>query len=73
MYGWAETDFSLYSGAHIGMMGAVIQRTDVDGILRINCGAQASEQEDFAAFLLFNPHEKEKTVTYLLEIGRAHV
>ncbi|MCI8642773.1 MAG: hypothetical protein HFG79_04765 [Lachnospiraceae bacterium] len=69
VYGWAETDFSLYSGAHIGMMGAVIQRTDVDGILRINCGAQASEQEDFAAFLLFNPHEKEKTVTYLLEDG----
>ena len=69
VYGWAETDFSLYSGAHMGMMGAVVRRTDVDGILRINCNAQVCEQDAYAAYLLFNPHDKEKTVTYTLPEG----
>ncbi len=69
VYGWAHTDFSLYSGAHMGMMGAVVRRTDVDGILRINCNAQVCEQEAYAAYLLFNPHDKEKTVTYILPEG----
>lgn len=69
VYGWAETDFSLYSGAHMGMMGAVIHSTDVNGILRINCNAQVSEQGTYATWLLFNPYDTEKTVTYTLPEG----
>lgn len=69
VYGWAETDFSLYSGAHMGMMGAVVGQTDVDGILKINCNAQVCEREAYATYLLFNPYDKEKTVTYTLPEG----
>ncbi len=69
VYGWAETDFSLYSGAHMGMMGAVIYPTDVSGILKINCNAQVSERNTYDTWLLFNPYDTEKTVTYTLPDG----
>ena len=69
VYGWAETDFSLYSGAHMGMMGAVIHPTDVSGILKINCNAQVSERNTYDTWLLFNPYDTEKTVTYTLPDG----
>ncbi|GHV31465.1 hypothetical protein AGMMS4952_20290 [Spirochaetia bacterium] len=31
---WAATDFSLYSGAHTGILGVLFSRTDQEGILR---------------------------------------
>lgn len=69
VYGWAETDLSLYSGAHMGMMATVVQRTNVDGILRINCNAQVSEREAYAAYLLFNPYDRQMTVEYAVPDG----
>lgn len=69
VYGWAETDLSLYSGAHTGMMGEVIKRTDVDGILKINCNAQVYEWGTSPTWLLFNPYEETQMVTYELPEG----
>ncbi|MFO8068793.1 MAG: hypothetical protein R6U02_02255, partial [Alkalibacterium sp.] len=39
VYDWAETDFSLYSGAHIGILGALVEETNVESILRLNLQA----------------------------------
>ncbi|MED9902915.1 MAG: hypothetical protein UFG06_01890 [Lachnospiraceae bacterium] len=69
VYGWAETDLSLYSGAHTGMMGAVVHKTDVDGILKINCNAQVTERDAYQAWLLFNPYETEQKIIYELPEG----
>lgn len=61
--GWAETDFSLYSGAHIGIFATRIAQTDQEGILRINLAEQPLK-DDLPFYLLYNPHSKDKNVTY---------
>lgn len=58
-YGWAQTDFSLYSGAHVGMFASLFQETNVDGILQINT---SNLMEDASCYLLYNPYGEEKTV-----------
>ena len=40
---WANTDLSIYSGAHIGLFASVVDKTDVDKILKINCNAMEAD------------------------------
>lgn len=70
VYGWAETDLSLYSGAHTGMFAATVEPTDVDGILKINCNVAEPGRENYATYLLYNPYAEEKHVTYDLPEGK---
>ena len=69
VYGWAETDLSLYSGAHTGMFASVVEPTDVEGVLRIHCDSAETMEQEYAASLLYNPHEEAKKVTYTLPEG----
>ncbi len=69
VYGWAQTDLSLYSGAHTGMFAAVVEPTDVEGILRIHCDAAETLTRGYATCLLYNPHEQVREVTYTLPAG----
>lgn len=68
VYGWAETDLSLYSGAHTGMFAAAAEPTDVEGILKVNCNA-AEPQAAYAAWLLYNPYEQPREISYQLPEG----
>ncbi len=70
VYGWAETDLSLYSGAHTGMFAAVVEPTDVEAVLRIHCDAAAAAEQDYATCLLYNPHSQTRQVTYTLPEGK---
>jgi len=63
-YDWAMTDFSLYSGAHMGMFASTIEETNVEAILKINLNQDDVLDTSYDAYLLFNPYGKEKTVTY---------
>lgn len=69
VYGWAETDLSLYSGAHTGMFAAAFEKTNVEKILKINCNMDNAGTESFSAYLLYNPYEKEQKVSYQLPSG----
>lgn len=69
VYGWAQTDLSLYSGAHTGMFAAVAEPTDVEAILRIHCDTAEICGQGFATSLLYNPHGKTRKVTYTLPEG----
>lgn len=70
VYGWAQTDLSLYSGAHTGMFAAVVEPTDVEAILRIRCDGAAVVQPGYDTCLLYNPHSQTKKVTYTLPEGK---
>ncbi|MCM1189596.1 MAG: hypothetical protein NC541_09900 [bacterium] len=70
VYGWAETDLSLYSGAHTGMFAAAAEPTDVEGILKIDCNAAEPGTDHCGTYLLYNPYEEAKRVTYELPEGR---
>lgn len=64
VYGWAETDFSLYSGAHVGLLASIVEETNVEAILRINVTKADLFHQTYPSYLLYNPYDTEKTVTY---------
>ena len=64
VYGWAETDFSLYSGAHVGLLASIVEETDVEAILRINLTKADLFHQTYPSYLLYNPYDSKKTVTY---------
>lgn len=65
-YGWAETDFSLYSGAHIGLLASIIEETDVEAILKIDLNKSDFLSTSYPTYLLYNPYPETKEVTYLI-------
>ncbi|WP_423188990.1 hypothetical protein ACO1PF_10410 [Alkalibacterium sp. f15] len=67
VYDWAETDFSLYSGAHIGILGALVEETNVESILRLNLQAtQFFNEHTLPSYLLYNPFDEAKVVEYVV-------
>ncbi|GAA0316985.1 hypothetical protein GCM10008967_04470 [Bacillus carboniphilus] len=65
VYGWAQTDFSLYSGSHTGILASIVEETNVEGILRLDVQAtQFYNEHAFPTFLIYNPHNEVKEVEY---------
>ena len=60
--------FSLYGSAHVGIFGAIVQKTNVEKILRLNCLAtDFFRDEAFPTYLIFNPYDKEKEIDYFFD------
>jgi hypothetical protein len=60
-----ESVFSLYGSAHAGIFGAIIQETNVERILRLNCLATDFYRQDaFPTWLIYNPYGEDKTIDY---------
>jgi hypothetical protein len=60
-----ESMFSLYSTSPVGIMAAIVDTTDVEMILRLNCNAtDFYAPREYPVYLYYNPHSKDKTVTY---------
>lgn len=71
-HGWGRTDLGLYGSAFVGMLAALVEPTDVEGILRIDCRATESfAAPSFPTFLFYNPHPEKKAVQ--LPVGDAPV
>jgi hypothetical protein len=60
-----ETMFSVYGSGHAGIFGALIQPTDVERILRIDCVAtdMFQKQKAHPTYLFYNPYPDSKTIT----------
>ncbi|HOI33110.1 MAG TPA: hypothetical protein PLC47_10110, partial [Bacteroidales bacterium] len=57
--------FGIYGSAHAGIFGAIIQPTNVEGILKLDCLAtDFYNAEAYPTFLLYNPYTEDKTVSY---------
>jgi len=60
-----ESMFSIYGSAHVGVFGAIIEETNVEQILRLNC--QATDfygKKSYPVYLYYNPYKTDKTVVY---------
>ncbi len=67
MMGWGETDFGLYGSSFVGLLGAIVEPTDVEGILQLDCRATESfAAPAFPTYLYYNPYREKKTVTVSL-------
>jgi hypothetical protein len=59
---WAETNLGLYGSSHVGILGALIDTTDVPGILKLDLLAtDYYHDEAYPSFLVYNPYDTEKT------------
>lgn len=62
-----ESMFSLYSSSQVGIFGAIIQKTNVEGILQLDCNAtDFYEENTYPTYLYYNPHPEAKQVSITL-------
>ncbi len=68
--GWAQTNLMLYGSSHVGYLAAIINNTNIEGILQLDLlKTDFYKQEAFPTYLYFNPFETEKTVQMNLPAG----
>lgn len=66
--GWAPTNFALYGASHVGILGGLIDTTNVSMILKLNMNKTDYYQDSaYPTYLLYNPYEEDKTVDIVLE------
>jgi len=68
--GWAATDLSMYSGSAVGYMAAVVDTTNVEGILKIDLNKTDFRGENnYPNYLYYNPTITSQTVNLNLSTG----
>ena len=68
--GWAATNLSLYSGSSVGYLAAVVQKTNIPEILRIDLNKTDFYGDNaFPTYLYFNPTPATKQVDVTLPQG----
>lgn len=66
----SATDICLYGSAWVGMLAAIVDTTDVEGILQLDCNAtDFYSARKFPTYLVFNPYFENKTVTLNLNVA----
>ncbi|MFH1852413.1 MAG: LamG-like jellyroll fold domain-containing protein [Candidatus Neomarinimicrobiota bacterium] len=65
---WGETNFALYGSSHVGILGGIIDTTNVAGILQLDLLKTDYFQDSaYPSYLFYNPHAESKTIT--LDVG----
>lgn len=60
-----ESMFSLYSSSPVGILGAIVKATNVEGVLQLDCNATDFYAEHpYPVFLYYNPHAETKAIAY---------
>ncbi|MFC2084653.1 LamG-like jellyroll fold domain-containing protein [Bacteroidota bacterium] len=68
--GWAQTNLGLYSSSHIGILGGIIDTTNVEKILKLDLLKTDYYHVDaYPSYLMYNPYSEKKTISYNLPTG----
>ena len=68
--GWASTNLMLYSSSHVGILGGIIEKTDIEGILRLDLLKTDYYRSDaYTTYLYYNPYDISKSVGLTLPAG----
>ncbi len=60
-----ESMFSIYSTSPVGILGAIVDTTNVQGILRLDCNAtDFYANRPYPVYLYYNPHNTKQSITY---------
>lgn len=60
-----ESMFSVYSSSPVGILGAIVCQTNVEGILRLDCNVtDFYTEKPYPVYLYYNPHKETKNITY---------
>lgn len=61
-----ESMFSLYSTAPVGILGSIVDTTDVQYILKLDCNVtDFYSDRPYPVYLIFNPYSEQKTIGYV--------
>ncbi len=61
--GWGSTNLALYGSSHAGILGGIIDTTNVDKILRLDLlKTDYFHDPAFPTYLYFNPYDQDKLV-----------
>lgn len=59
------SQFSVYGSGHVGIFGAIVEKTNIDGILKLDVLAtDFYKNKTRPTYLLYNPYSKSKTILY---------
>ena len=62
-FNWGQTNLSLYSGAAAGKLGALVNATNIEGILQLDLlKTDYYKSEAYQTYLYYNPHSEAKQV-----------
>lgn len=60
-----ESMFSVYSSSPVGIFGAIIKETNVEGILQLDCNVtDFYSKRPYPTYLYYNPHTQSKKIAY---------
>lgn len=63
-----ESMFSCYSSGAAGILGAMLETTDVEGIIRFNCNTtDFYASKPYPVYLVYNPYDEAKEFTYTMD------
>jgi len=66
--GWAATNLGLYGSSHVGILGAIIDTTDVSKILLLDTRAtDYFADSGYPTYIIYNPYSKDTTITLQLD------
>lgn len=60
-----ESMLSIYSSSPVGILGAIVKKTDVEGILQLDCNATDFYSErQYPVYLYYNPYYETRSITF---------
>jgi len=63
--GWGATNFALYGSSHVGILGGIIDTTNVTGILKLDLRRTDYYQKDaYPRYLFYNPYSEVKSISF---------
>ena len=74
--GWAATNLALYGASHVGILGALIDTTNVEGVLKLNVHkldyfSMGGSRSSHPYFLIYNPYQNDTLIN--LQLGSTDV
>ncbi len=67
---WAETNLGIYGSSHVGYLAAVVEPTDVEGILALDVNkTDFFSDTTYPSYVLYNPYPTDQVVTLTLPPG----
>jgi phage-related protein len=68
--GWAATNLMLYSSSHVGILGGIIETTNIEGILQLDLlKTDYYRNNAYPTYLYYNPYDISKSVEVNLPAG----
>ena len=60
-----ESMFSVYSSSPVGILGSIVSKTNVEGILQLDCNiTDFYVEKPYPVYLYYNPYKETKVITY---------